>query len=415
MKIGGVLLLLALLTGAGMAWADEAANPFGPPPVTADAVNQAFGVPLWNGETPLWDEEAGVVAARLGCPPESKTSTQSSFRLYAKETMRLFGARPYSVALYGQDGKTDRLSIVFANPGDFDFKNATQKDFDAAVKSDADTIAKALTDLLGSPSYLNFGTGALQEKMRRWDWNGHAFLLASPQQQYVVLRILPAAVADKFGQADNLSNGELRDLLASRVQHRDNGDVVIGDIPMVDQGPKGYCVPATWERYLRYQTIPADMYVLAMVGGTQQGGGTVIADMVAAADQLVRSRGLQIVAEPAQLTVAQIARNIDQGLPMMWGCYCPRDLEKKFTLRSLARKKVTDWADYTAKLQADREAAPAYRTLDSEGHMRMIIGYNAQTDEIAISDSWGEAAAERWITPEEARVITQENLYVIRW
>ena len=32
-------------------------------------------------------------------------------------------------------------------------------------------------------------------------------------------------------------------------------NVVVTDIPMVDQGPKGYCVPATWERYLRYLGI----------------------------------------------------------------------------------------------------------------------------------------------------------------
>jgi hypothetical protein len=35
---------------------------------------------------------------------------------------------------------------------------------------------------------------------------------------------------------------------------------------MVDQGPKGYCVPATFERAMRTMGIDADMYLLAMVG-----------------------------------------------------------------------------------------------------------------------------------------------------
>jgi len=412
MKRGLLFLWLAVLA-TGMR-AEEAVNPFAAPPVTVDQINQAAGGPLWDG-TPLWEEDAEAVAARLNCKPESKTSTQSSFRCYAKETIRFFGARPYSIALYGQNGKTERLSVVFANKGDYDFNASSTKGFADAVKHDADTIAKTLTDLLGQPSYLNFGAGNLQERMERWDWNGHAFLLAAPQQQYVVLRILPVAVADKFGQADGLPNGELQALLASRVIHRDNGDVVIGDIPMVDQGPKGYCVPATWERYLRYQSIPADMYVLAMAGGTGEGGGTSIPEMVAAANQLVRSRGLQIVTLTPQWTIQQIAGNIDQGLPLMWACHCPTDLERKLFRRAAERKKVTDWTEYTAKLQADRDAAPAYQTLDDNGHMRMIIGYNEQTHEIAISDSWGEAGAERWITPEEAKAISQDNLYVIRW
>ena len=37
---------------------------------------------------------------------------------------------------------------------------------------------------------------------------------------------------------------------------------------MVNQGPKGYCVPATFERVLRTMGIESDMYLLAMLGGT---------------------------------------------------------------------------------------------------------------------------------------------------
>ena len=55
-----------------------------------------------------------------------------------------------------------------------------------------------------------------------------------------------------------------------------NGDVILKDIPMVNQGPKGYCVPATWERAMRYMGVPADMYVLAMAGQSGAGGGTSV-------------------------------------------------------------------------------------------------------------------------------------------
>ena len=47
---------------------------------------------------------------------------------------------------------------------------------------------------------------------------------------------------------------------------KNNGDVLIKNIPMVNQGPRLLC-STTWERYLRYFDMPADMYLLALVGG----------------------------------------------------------------------------------------------------------------------------------------------------
>ena len=47
--------------------------------------------------------------------------------------------------------------------------------------------------------------------------------------------------------------------------------------------------------------------------------------------------------------------------------------------------------------------------------MRMIIGYNTQTDELAISDSWGPGYAERWITVKEAQDISANELAYVQW
>jgi hypothetical protein len=43
----------------------------------------------------------------------------------------------------------------------------------------------------------------------------------------------------------------------------------------------------------------------------------------------------------------------------------------------------------------------------------MIIGYNARTNEIAISDSWSKAFAIRWMTLPEAKAINAGQSYVI--
>ncbi len=45
----------------------------------------------------------------------------------------------------------------------------------------------------------------------------------------------------------------------------------------------------------------------------------------------------------------------------------------------------------------------------------MIIGYNATTNEIAISDSWGREFTERWMSIGTADKISQGSLGYLSW
>ncbi|MDD5260220.1 MAG: hypothetical protein PHD76_00055 [Methylacidiphilales bacterium] len=197
---------------------------------------------------------------------------------------------------------------MFANKGDYEgFSNLdsqsnptskTIKNFSDAVKMDARTIEAALTGILGEPERKQFGTtSTTRESVLRWNWKGHAFLLASPKGEYTALRIVSCETADARGRATKISDNDLRGILKKRVEHRPNGDVVLQQIPMVDQGPKGYCVPATWERYLRYLEMPADMYVLAMTGDTRMGGGTNLAAIRANIETYIQqySRKIEVI------------------------------------------------------------------------------------------------------------------------
>jgi hypothetical protein len=47
------------------------------------------------------------------------------------------------------------------------------------------------------------------------------------------------------------------------------------------------------------------------------------------------------------------------------------------------------------------------------GHVCLLIGCNRKTGELATSDSWGPEFAERWITLEEARALSQGDLGAI--
>jgi hypothetical protein len=395
-------------------------------------MNRAFGLPLWQDDS-LWDDPVDDVAKRLGLPRESKTSHQSSYRLYAGENVQVLGARPYSLALYGTEGMAHDLSMVFANRGDYgnlysvsnaaktavgkeqtDLKEKERKalmDFPKALKADADKIEKTLTGILGSPTA---GTlGQQREQVQKWEWKGHLIILSVQRDQYVSLRIISKDEADKQEHPDHTGFSKTRHTLQDRVEKRPNGDVVVGEIPMTNQGPKGYCVPATIERYLRYMGIDADMYMIAMAGGTAKGGGSTFAAMQSVITTLATANLKHPVSAGSSLHVENIAKYVDQGLPLMWGLFVVTNLNDQITARSEERRSVTDWNAWKQKLKQARFSAAHIQIDRTQGHMCLIIGYNKATGEIAISDSWGPRFAERWITVEEATAVSQGFLQVI--
>jgi len=198
------------------------------------------------------------------------------------------------------------------------------------------------------------------------------------------------------------------------VDRRPNGDVIITDIPMVDQGPKGYCVPATWERVLRYTGIPADMYILAMAGNTNVGGGTSTAAIMGGARQLVQRYGRRINSERGKLSINSISRSIDKGIPLMWSMFSTDEFNNIANSRTKQRASVEDWDEWDSETLAParRNARNMKKPRDS-GHVCMIIGYNAKTGEIAVSDSWGPGYAERWVLVEEAEAVSQgETMFI---
>jgi hypothetical protein len=419
-------------------------------PLNADKVDRSMGATLFQAPS-LWDEDAEAVAKRLGWPEESRTSTQSSYRLYpsANHPLTIFGAQAYSCVLYGGQDKPTEVSIVFVNVGDYPWKESyateaaklasslshgqetqpqlsdddladvqkkVQENFEKALKDDAQKITAALTALFGDPSHEKFGGGSeTSEQVRRWDWQGHSFLLSIEPDKYVALRIVTVAFADNYGKADKIERDDLRALLLQRVKRSESGDVVVTEIPMVDQGPKGYCVPATWERYLRFLGIPADMYVLAMAAGSGQ-QGTDLDAMIANVDSLVTLYHRRIDGFSGDLDMKMIAKNIDSGLPLMWTCDIHVPFEKAVSKRQKDRAAVTDWKQWAATLETqDATQIPKEITgtpVDG-GHQRMIIGYNEATGEIAISDSWSKAFAIRWMTLREANAINLGHSYVI--
>lgn len=395
-------------------------------------LNRLFGIDIWQDYC-IWDDAVTAVADRMQLPEESRTAYQSSYRLYPAAQTSVLGTRPYSIALYGISGVVSRISIVFANKGDIEGlaagtgigerKTSSQtrknafKNYKRWIREDARHIEQTLSSLLGPARSDSFGQGSNQttERVRRWDVKQHSILLASPRDEYVALRIVPSALADREGKYERISDMSLMKQLAGRVIRRPNGDVIIGDIPMVNQGPKGYCAPATWERYLRYLGIPSDMYVLAMAGNTKVGGGTYMHELVDNAERLVRQYGRRMkrIGKPAKIRF--ISSYIDKGLPIMWLLKLNPDFYTCIDSRTAERKDVDDWDAWNRSLKPFRREARNI-PLDAAGsHVCMIIGYNKKTGEIATSDSWGPKYRERWMTEEEILTLSLGEMLLISW
>ncbi|RYD30865.1 MAG: hypothetical protein EOP87_15845, partial [Verrucomicrobiaceae bacterium] len=285
-------------------------------------------------QQPLTSRKAEELAKGLDLRPESQSKYGKSWRRYAARggAYKLFDAMPFSVALYSNDEEqVTSISAVYANKGDLDSKagfgadhfkggtDATEKSLAEAMAKDEEAISKSLTSVLGQPKVQRFGEGKSRRTIQRWDWNGHSFLLSNEEGEYVGLTIVTTETADAGGKSLRIRDEDLKKRLIDSVKTEPNGDVHITHIPMVDQGPKGYCVPATFERAMRTMGMDADMYLLAMVGQTGIGGGTVVEYLVDGIRSQVYSKGRRTKDEPVkEVKIRDVKRYIDQGVPVMW-------------------------------------------------------------------------------------------------
>lgn len=384
--------------------------------VSVNALNGAIGHELF-ADNHLWDDGDTSVAGRLAWRRESETATQSSFREYPSQDYRFLGARPFSAVLYGEEGNASSISIVYANKGDSFSANASGassgaidlNELDRVIDSDFETVGQALSSLLGEPDRQSFGEGSSYRRVSRWDWNDHAFLLSRKDEEFVALSITPTQFADDKGRPERNRDAEMREMTRRNVERKSNGDVVIRNIPMVNQGPKGYCVPATFERCMRYMQIPADMYLLAMAGETSAGGGTFMDAFIDGVKRDVTRNGRSMKSVNVNPKPRSIARYIDDGLPLLWRMTSSESFNNLADAQTIARSAVEDWQRWADQdIRQFEDAAEDVQMDRTRGHVSMIIGYNKKTDEIAVSDSWGPAYEIRWVMAEAVENVSHE-------
>ena len=364
--------------------------------------NMAFGVPFLNKNGVWYSREF-----------ERNIRSASGIGFHGDKALRInnrtknpiLGISPNEIrANYTPAGQLAVIDVFFSNKGD----NADIKKIRKLIRDTARTLEKKLTGIGGTPVRCDYGHRKMQNNALKWSCGKTDIVLEYVNKEYVVLHIcypvqnVPAAMTAK--KDVSVKNADVSENVASNLF----GDVYIENIPMVEQGNKGYCVPATVERVLRYYGINnINMHQLADAGNTRQGGGTSSREMFKGISSACRRSGLKMNS-PGEVRLKMIKKYIDKGIPLFWSMYSNAEYEKLRSRNRYLRERAAspqEWAEKNKKLTVPR---------DGDGHMCLIIGYNELSREIAVSNSWGGAEVHpSWVPLHIAVKVSQGSTVVL--
>lgn len=239
---------------------------------------------------------------------------------------------------------------------------------------------------------------------------------------------------------------ESRQNLTENVRREKNGNVYIDNIPMVDQGQKGYCVAAVMERVLRYYNVPVNQHTVAQLCGTSATGGTDVRSMVKAMDSASMKFGVKLrdcyelfdernaynkiknivseynkLAKKAKKPEAKVVLRdrmlyLDETImsldPELYVKVRAQDSDYRNFTRTVTRNVLDGvpvvWCVMLGIVPEDK-LSPQSRG----GHMRLIIGFNNKNREILYTDSWGIGHELKSMPIENAWAITTKTLYLL--
>ncbi|MCQ2390618.1 MAG: C39 family peptidase [Kiritimatiellae bacterium] len=211
------------------------------------------------------------------------------------------------------------------------------------------------------------------------------------------------------------------------------GDVFVDNVPMVDQGAKGYCAAAAAERVLRYYGVEVDEHEIAEAAGTTADEGTSSKGMKDSVDAVGRRYRLATMTlfgdfeKPVAERIASLTKDvanynkaakklkkpaIDESVyvtregntimynPMAADAAMDAEVLKDMKVNGAQKSKYKKFmADVHQYVNAGvplfwSVTLGTYPETDlpqaKGGHMRLIIGYNDKRREILYSDTWGK-------------------------
>lgn len=371
--------------------------------------------------------------------------------------LRFLDLRIWDALVSFESNHIGRLELFFYNRGDAGDLNA--KAFNGLL----DKISAGLSNWTGvAAAALPDLSGAARTKIQHVAWvkpptrlelewsvtkphvqNGKQIEYRS---EFIRLRVFPSAAAVTNNPPARLlpshpTAASTAAELKTHIRSTDSGDVFLGDVPMVDQGEKGYCAAAVTERVMRYYGLDFDQHQAAQVAGTSARGGTKGDSLRDAFKRISQKNGLRFMLLEDELEGRTIQRLItaynhaamlahkskvsldgaNHELDALLSAMDPELLHQARTktqsdLNRLKGDVVKNidigipliWDVYLG-LVKEQFVTPQMHG----GHLRMIIGYNKKTDEILYSDSWGAGHELKRLSLGDALTMTF-GLYIVK-
>ena len=245
--------------------------------------------------------------------------------------------------------------------------------------------------------------------------------------------------------ATSAAGSASRAKVKENVRKTANGDVWIDNVPMVDQGQKGYCTAAASERVLRYYGFDIDQHEIAQIAGTTSSGGTsvegtseviravcakcrlsctsivsMVSDFRDISNDLIQyNRAARAEGESTLLLDDFVDKEDDRfNAGGMLMAMKPK-LLKKIRMRDARYRKFLSGV----RSQIDQGVPVVWGVVlghypepglpqTGGGHTRLIIGYNQATREILYTDTWGAGHELKRMPEDWAFAITFEAFYL---
>ena len=238
---------------------------------------------------------------------------------------------------------------------------------------------------------------------------------------------------------------------ADNVKHNDEGDVYVANVPMVDQGDKGYCSVAAAERVLRYFGQSVDEHELAQIAGTSASGGTSTKSMISAVETIGKKCKLgkrEIVSKlgswedgtkrlkaynAAAKRMKKTELRLDDYIVVNGNTRTFKigEMERAMEPKVLKAMSMKDKSGYGKFIKGVRDqtlrGVPLFWSVrlgvypesgipqQFGGHMRLIIGYNEEKGEIIYTDTWGAGHERKHMPDDWAWTITMNLFYLNPW
>ena len=373
------------------------------------------------------------------------------------DTCTWHGLKVWEAKVYfdkgGEEERISRVELSLYNRGDAGLSVMDVP----ALKEEIAAVAKKL-DLAtkkANPEKTTLRNGGVQYR-RRFDsadpegelvW-GLSAADANKNRAVEYLRLTlttkGAAKAKRSAAAKKPSGIASKAKIRDNVTKSPNGDVFIDNVPMVDQGQKGYCSAAVSERVLRYYGHQIDEHEIAQQAGTQAQGGTSVAAMKQTAtvvgeknglgfqsivsmsagvgdleDEIARYNKAAKVEKKPEISLVQFTHgnmiNVSEMRESMDAkvIYRMRQKDarlKKFSsgIRQQVNAGIPVFWGVTLGIFPERGVNPQ----SVGGHMRLIIGYNDKKKEILYTDTWGEGHELKRMPEDWAFAITHDAFFL---